>query len=88
MGSIFKVPGMIVWFVGGLWGLLVCLGIVKAKLGFIGVLIGLLVFPVLVYLAPWYAALADDNWFPVSLVYGTSIAGWVLIGIGVAIDGD
>ena len=88
MGSIFKVPAMIIWFVGGIWGLIVCLGIVSSKLGFIGVLIGLLVFPAVLYLAPWYAGFVDDNWFPVMLIYGTSFTAWVLYAIGAAIDND
>ena len=50
MGIIFKVPAMIVWFVGGLWGLIICLEIVSAKLGFIGVVVGIFIFPVVLYL--------------------------------------
>jgi hypothetical protein len=86
MGAIFKVPGYIVYVLGGLWGLIICLGIVKAKLGFIGVIVGFVFFPVIVYLAPWYVGFADSNWQPLMVVYGSGIAAMILIGIGSAFD--
>lgn len=86
MGAIFKVPGYIVYFLGGLWGLFICLGIVKAKLGIIGVIVGLFIFPVVVYIAPWWVGFADRNWMPVMVVYGSGIAAMILIGIGSAFD--
>lgn len=88
MGGIFKVPAMIIWIVGLIWGLIVCIGMVSTKLGFLGVLAGLIVLPVLVYLAPWWAAFVDGNWFPMMLIYGTSVTAWVLIDIGTVIDGE
>lgn len=86
MGAIFKVPGYIVYLLGGLWGLVICLGIVKAKLGLLGVIVGFFIFPVVLYLAPWYSGFADSNWMPVMVVYGSGIAAMVLIGIGSAFD--
>jgi len=88
MGSIFKVPAMIVYFVGGIWGLIICLGIVYAKLGFFGVLAGLVLFPAVLYLAPWYVAIADHNWYPVLVVYGTGIGAFLLMAIGSMLDRD
>jgi len=88
MGAIFKVPAMIIYFAGGLWGLVICLGIVSAKLGIIGLIVGLFIFPAVLYLAPWYAGFADGNWFPVMLIYGTTIASWILFAIGSAIDSE
>lgn len=86
MGAIFKVPGYIVYSLGGLWGLFICLAIVKAKLGIIGLIVGLFLFPVVLYLAPWYVGFADGNWMPVMVVYGSGIAAMILIGIGSAFD--
>jgi hypothetical protein len=88
MGAIFKVPGFIVYLLGGLWGLFICLGIVHAKLGIIGVVVGLFIFPVVIYLAPWYVGFADGNWMPVTVVYGSGIVAMILIVIGSAIDKD
>jgi hypothetical protein len=88
MGAIFKVPGMILYFVGGLWGLFVCLGIVADTLGFIGAVVALFLLPFTLYLAPWYAGFADGNWFPLLLVYGSGVGAMILIGVGSAIDRD
>jgi hypothetical protein len=62
------------------------LGIVKAKLGIIGVIVSLFIFPVVVYIAPWWVGFADGNWMPVMVVYGSGIAAMILIGIGSAFD--
>jgi hypothetical protein len=88
LGAIFKVPGYILYLLGGIWGLFLCLGIIYSKLGFIGGLIAFFLLPFTVYLAPWYAGLVDGNWKPVLVVYGSGILAMVLIGIGSAIDRD
>ncbi len=68
MGAIFKIPAVIIYFVAGLWGFIVSLGIVVDHLGFIGGVIAFFLAPVTLALAPWYEALANSNWFPVMLV--------------------
>jgi len=88
MGVIFKIPAYIVYFVAGLWGFFISLGIVVDNLGFIGGAIAFMFAPVTLAFAPWYEAIAHSNWFPVLLVYGGGIAGSILYGIGYAIDGD
>ena len=88
MGALFKVPAFILYIVGGIWGLIICLGIVSSKFGFIGVLVAFFLLPITVYLAPWYAGFAQGNWFPVMLIYGTGIGAAVLYGIGALIDRD
>lgn len=88
MGAIFKIPGYILYFIGGFWGLFICIGIVHSKLGVIGVLVSLFLFPVTAYLAPWYVGFMDDNWKPVLVIYGSGILAIVLVGIGTLIDKD
>ena len=88
MGAIFKVPGMILYVIGGFWGLFICLGIIYSKLGFLGTLVSLFLLPITLYLAPWYAGLVDGNWKPVIVVYGSGIVAAVLVGIGSLIDKD
>jgi len=88
MGALFKVPAFILYIVGGIWGLIICLGIVSSKFGFFGALVAFFLLPITVYLAPWYAGFAQDNWFPVMLIYGTVIGAAVLYGIGALIDRD
>jgi hypothetical protein len=88
MGMVFKAPGMLIWLVCGLWGTFICFGIVQNALGTIAAVIGFFLFPALLGLAPLYAGFANGDWFPLLLVYGGSIGGVVLVGIGSAIDGD
>lgn len=88
MGSIFKIPGYLIYFIGGLWGFAICLGIVANKLGTILAVISLFFFPVTLVVAPFYAGFANGNWLPLALVYGSGILGTVLVAIGSAIDKD
>ena len=88
MGAIFKIPAYIIYFVAGLWGFFICLGIVIDHLGFIGAVLAFFLAPITLGLAPWYEAIANSNWFPLLLVYGGGIAAAILHGIGSAIDGD
>ena len=88
MGAIFKVPALIVYFIGGIWGLIVSLGIVIDHLGRLVGFLSLLVFPIPLYVAPLYAGFAESNWFPLMLVYGTTVVAAILYSIGAAIEGD
>lgn len=88
MGNIFKIPAMIIYFIGGIWGLFICIGIVHDKLGFIGAVVSLFLLPFTLYLAPWYVAFADGNWHPVMVIYGTTVVAFVLAFIGTMIDGE
>ena len=88
MGAVFKIPAIIIYVVGGIWGLIICLGIVSSKFGVVGAVIAFFLLPITVYLAPWYAGIAQGNWFPVILVYGTGIGAMILHAIGSAIDRD
>ncbi len=88
MGMIFKVPAGIIYFVAGLWGFFISLGIIRDAWGFFGAVLAFILAPFTLTLAPWYAGFAHGNWFPVLLVYGGGIAGTVLFAIGSAIDKD
>lgn len=88
MGLIFKIPAFLIYFVAGIWGFFICLGIVVDQLGFIGGAVAFVIFPVTLTFAPVYAALADSNWFPLILIYGGGVGASVLYAIGAAIDRD
>ena len=45
MGAIFKIPAVIIYVAGGIWGFFICLRIVIDALGFIGGAIGFMSFP-------------------------------------------
>jgi len=82
MDRVFRVPAMVVYFAGGLLGLLVCLRIISTELGFLGMVIALVLFPISLYAAPWYAVLVHGNWAPMAIVYGSGITAAVLYAIG------
>ncbi|MCS6943923.1 MAG: hypothetical protein RMK97_00645 [Sutterellaceae bacterium] len=87
MGGVFLL-GIAVAVVGGLWSLILSMGIVYGKLGLFWTLVGVLFFPVTFLVAPWYAALAEGNWQPLLIGYGSAIAGGLLSAIGARrIDG-
>jgi len=88
MGSFFKIPGMLIFWITGLWGFILCLGVVANQLGFIGTVFAFMLFPVTLLVAPWYEALANSNWFLVLLIYGGGIVSVTLLAIGSAIDGE
>jgi hypothetical protein len=88
LGGIFKVLGGIMFFVFGLWGFIVELAIVNHVAGFWGVVIGIMILPVTLIAAPWYALVAWGNWVPLAIVYGGGIVAAVFFGIGSLIAGD
>lgn len=88
MGIIFKIPAFIIYGISGLWGFFICLEIVVDNLGFIGGLIAFMLAPVTLTFAPWYEAIAHENWFPLMLIYGGGISATILIYIGITIDGE
>jgi putative effector of murein hydrolase LrgA (UPF0299 family) len=88
MGIIFKAPGFLLFFVAGLWGLMISLQIVYELGGFVLAGIAFLLLPALLSLAPWYAGLVQGDWFPVALVYGGGIAAYGLIALGALFDDD
>jgi hypothetical protein len=88
VGSIFKVPAFIIYFLGGIWGLFIVLGIVYDSFGFWGTLISFLIFPFVLYGAPLYVGIVDGNWFPAIVCYGSGITAMVLYSIGMLIDKD
>jgi hypothetical protein len=88
MGMIFKVPAILIYVLGGIWGFFLCIGIVYDTLGFIGAVIAFFLLPFMLYLAPWYAGFADGNWLPVMVIYGATVAAAALFIVGGIIDGD
>ena len=88
MGAIFSMLGAVVGLVGGIWGLIVCLGIISSKAGTLAAILALVLLPATLSIAPWYVALAENNWFPVLLVYGSGVGAALLHQLGVLIGGE
>ncbi len=88
MGLVFKILAFVIYFVAGLWGFFISLGIVVDHLGPVVGAIAVILAPITLSFAPWYEAIANSNWFLVILVYGGGIGATILYFIGSVIDGD
>jgi hypothetical protein len=55
--------------------LIICFAIVKEVFGPIIAFLGLIFFPFILALAPWYAALANHDFYPLLIVYGGALLG-------------
>lgn len=88
MGLILKAPAFLIYVVAGLWGLIICFGIVQDALGTVVAVIAFFLAPFLLTLAPWYSGFALGDWFPLMLIYGGGIGATILFAIGTAMEGD
>lgn len=88
LGAIFRIPAFIIYTTAGLWGFVLCLGIVFNELGKIAAVLAFFAAPLTMAVAPWFEGLSNDNWLPVILIYDGGITATVLNYIGAVIDGD
>lgn len=88
LGLPLKILGVISLIIFGLWGLILLVAIVNEVAGFLGVVIGFMLLPVMFVAAPWYAVVAWGNWLPLIVCYGGGILTAVLFGLGSIIAGD
>ena len=89
MSLIFYVPASLVFVVCGIWGFLLCIGIVYDTLGLVVAVLSIFfLFPIVLFLTPWYQGLANNDWMPFAVVYGGSLIGYILTAIGTAVDKD
>ena len=86
-GGIFYLIGTLTMLAGGLVSLVICVGIVKEVFGPVVAFLSLVIFPVLIAVAPVYALVSWGNWFPVAVVYGIWIVVMALFGIARLISG-
>jgi hypothetical protein len=64
----------------------ICFNIVQVAFGTVAAIIGFVLAPALLGLAPLYAGFVNGDWFPALLVYGSTIVASILFQIGVKID--
>ena len=88
MGAMFKVPAIIIYVLGGIWGLFITLGVIYHAFGFFFTLVAFLIFPIALYVAPLYAGFVDENWFPAIVCYGSGVLAIALYLVGSLIDKD
>lgn len=88
IGGVFSGLGCIVYGLFGIAALFVNLAIVIEAAGFWGAVIGFVIFPVTLVVAPWYALIAWGNPLPLAVTYGGFVVLLVLNGIAALISGD
>ena len=74
---------VLIYIISGIWGLFICFTVVKNVFGPIIAFIGLIFFPFILSLAPWYAALANHDFYPLLIVYGGIILGTLCFRIAI-----
>jgi uncharacterized membrane protein len=62
--------GILIYVITAFWGLFICFAVVKNVFGPVIAFLGLIFFPFVLTLAPWYAALANHDFYPLLIVYG------------------
>jgi hypothetical protein len=67
--------GILIYVVTAFWGLFICFDVVKEVFGPIIAFLGLIFFPFILALSPWYAAVANHDYYPLLIVYGGLILG-------------
>ena len=88
LGDMLKGLAYLIFIVCGLWGFILELSIIYQAVGLWLVIVGIVLFPVTLAVAPWYALIAYGNWFPLALIYGGGIAGSIIGSIGSRLAGD
>ena len=74
---------ILIYVVSGIWGLFICFTVVKDVFGPIIAFLGLIFFPFILTIAPWYAALANHDFYPLLIVYGGIILGTLCFRIAI-----
>ena len=74
---------ILIYVISGIWGLFICFTVVKDVFGPIIAFLGLIFFPFILTLAPWYAALANHDFYPLLIVYGGVILGTLCFRIAI-----
>ena len=74
---------ILIYIISGIWGLFICFTVVKDVFGPIIAFLGLIFFPFILTIAPWYAALANHDFYPLLIVYGGIILGTLCFRIAI-----
>ena len=74
---------ILIYVISGIWGLFICFTVVKDVFGPIIAFLGLIFFPFILTIAPWYAALANHDFYPLLIVYGGIILGTLCFKIAI-----
>jgi hypothetical protein len=78
MSAILKITSVLLFIFAGLYGLILCFGIVQHVLGTFIAFLSIIFLPFLLGLAPWYALFVYGDFTPLIVVYGGGIPAAIL----------
>ena len=88
LGTGLRTVATILMIGGGFVGLFICIGIVREVFGHTVSYLSLIVFPVLLAVAPWFALFSWGNWFPLIFIYGCALVAGLLFGFANKLKGE
>jgi len=74
---------ILIYVISGISGLFICFTVVKDVFGPIIAFLGLIFFPFILTIAPWYALLANHDFYPLLVVYGGIVLGTLCFRIAI-----
>jgi len=89
LSNILFFSGLIVWFITGIWTIIIDIKIVGYALsdwGLFAYIGAIIFFPVTWWVAPFYAWLELEYFFPLILTYGGAFLGFILFFISIMLS--
>jgi hypothetical protein len=88
IGSLFIILAGLSFVGLGIWGFILSLQILNYVGGFALIVIGFIFIPITYTVAPWYAVVEFNNFFPLIISYGGLILGYIFGLLGTLIIGE
>jgi len=79
--------GTIIFVGSSLWATILIGSYVYAKIGLVGVIVGVILFPAFYALTPWYAGFVDGYWTPLLVGYFPLLMMFALYVLATAFNG-
>ena len=73
ISGLVGMAGCLLILAWGFVGTVVCFNVIADAFGFVIAILGVLVFDIILVIAPFYALFVDGNWVPLLVVFGGGI---------------
>jgi hypothetical protein len=87
-GALLKIISVLLYYVFGIWSLVLELIIVFHAWGYLGLWVAIIIFPATFVAAPFYALFAWHNWWPLIIGYGGYGVSYGIYLVGKRISGE
>lgn len=87
LGRLIQILGGVVFILASLIGFLSSIAIVVKTWGVWAFILGMVLFPIVFAVAPFYIGFALGDWSVVIVQYGGMLVGFILVAIGTALEG-